>query len=174
MFNTLNYNKTTNFNNNMNINIKDENMFYNTQILKIRKYLEKDTNLDKVINFYKKNTGLLDKFYYFINSNNLNNSINLPYDVFQKYYDDLDNISFIKRIDYSIEPNIKKENNNTLIKVDLLELYLSRQEELGIEIFNINDNRKYFPLQKNSLCFMTNFAKLNVIQWLIEIGFYNL
>ena len=152
----------------------DEKMFINTQIIKLRNFLEQENNLNKVINFYKQNTGLMDKFMNILGSVGQNQNINLPFCMFTKYYDNLKNISYIRNIKYKIEPNIKKENNNTIIRINLVELYESRQEELGMEIFNIFDERKFYPLQKNELCFMTNFAKLNVIKWLIDIGFYNL
>ena len=66
---------------------------------------------------------------------------------------------------------IKSSNNDVLI-INLYKLYKNKQFEVGKNIFNINDKNKYFPLKYGNLCFMTSFAKLNVIIWLIQIGFY--
>ena len=162
--------------NNNNIDL-EEDFFNYQQIIMIRQYLSKSENLDKVIDFYKPIKGYLAEFKNIINkfqlkfyesqddNNNNNNYILLDKKKFLKYY----NIrSEFKYIDYKYDPNLNK-----FVFINLPKLYLQRQIEVGENIFNINDNRKYFPLQKGDLCYLTNLSMINVIIWLIEIGFYD-
>lgn len=101
-------------------------------------------------------------------------------DTNNNYFKILNKDCFLNVYDFSIDHDLieleelflNKKNEN-FIKLNLLKLYESRRFELGNNIFDIHCNKKYFPLKFDELCFMTNFPKLNVIIWLIDIGFYD-
>ena len=57
--------------------------------------------------------------------------------------------------------------------INLQKIYQEEQMINDYEIFDIENKSKYFPLKKGDLCFMTNYAKLNVVRWLIETGIYD-
>ena len=59
------------------------------------------------------------------------------------------------------------------VSVNLNKLYETEQLMVDSSLFNIYNNKKYFPLKKDQLCYLTNLSKLNVIIWLIDIGFYD-
>ena len=59
------------------------------------------------------------------------------------------------------------------VSINLNKLYEAEQIMVDYSLFNINNDKKYFPLKKDKLCYLTNLSKLNVIIWLIEIGFYD-
>ena len=162
----LNYNHNSPV---VNTNVSNDVFFDYQQIIRIRQFLSNPKNLEKVINFYKKNTNILDKFYdVFFNSTEddiiLNNYKSVTKEQFLDVYD--------FSLDYNIIDNIDSSNDKILI-INLYKLYESRQFELGQNIFDIFDEKKYFPLKLGNLCYMTNYSKLNVIIWLIEIGFYD-
>ena len=129
--------------------------------IKINQFLQNSENLNKTINFYKHSTKLCinlrrlldDKYrHIFIDCNK-----------FYNYYGGKDNCP----INY-----VKNECEN-VVCINLQEIYEEEQMINDIEIFDIENKRKYFPLKKDDLCFMTNYAKLNVVRWLIETGIYD-
>ena len=142
-----------------------EDVFFDLQqVIHIRQFLSNEQNLKKVIDFYKKSTGYLDAFKSIFTSHE-NKYKTLNKEEFLNVYD--------FALDYDLISYKKIKNTNKYLKVNLLKLYNSRLFEVGENTFDINNNNKYFPLKYGDLCFMTNFAKLNVIVWLIEMGFYN-
>ena len=162
----LNYNHNSPV---VNTNVSNDVFFDYQQIIRIRQFLSNPKNLEKVINFYKKNTNILDKFYdVFFNSTEDDSILNNYKSVTKEQFLDVYDFS----LDYNIIDNIDSSNDKILI-INLYKLYESRQFELGQNIFDIFDEKKYFPLKLGNLCYMTNYSKLNVIIWLIEIGFYD-
>ena len=154
------------------------------QKIKIRQHLGNERNLKKVIDFYKKSEGYLDKFMKIIESqriiqNTSNPKIcdNMEHLNNPSNYMLIDKIKFLNyyslNFDFDIIDYKFEESNDDYLKINLLKIYNSRMFELGEENFDILDERKYFPLRDGDLCYMTNFPKLSVVIWLIDIGFYD-
>ena len=131
------------------------------QNIKINQFLQNPDNLNKVINFYRYSTKL------FFNLKRLLNDkyriIFIDCNKFYNYYGGKDNCP----ISY-----VKNECEN-VVCIILYELYEEEQLINGDDIFDIYNEEKYFPLKQDDLCFMTNYARLNVIKWLIETGIYD-
>ena len=131
------------------------------EMANIRRFIENKENLDKVVDFYKHSTEYLtkatdiieDKYrFVFVNKNK-----------FMDYYKD----HFINEEDLTLV------SNDQLVSVNLYNLYQEKLSDSNGILFNIHDERKYFPVRKGDVCFFTNLSKLNTIKWLIEIGFYD-
>ena len=131
------------------------------QNIKINRFLADEKNLEKTINFFRYSTRLhlnlkrilQDKYRH----------IFIDCQTFYNYYGGKDECP----VNY-----IKNECEN-VVCINLREIYEEEQMINGINIFDIHNNDKYYPLKKGDLCFMTNYAKLNVIKWIIEIGIYD-
>ncbi len=154
-----------------------EEFFYNySEIIKIQQYLNKDDNLDKVLYFYKQSSNFLEQTLEILNDKY--RTIFLDKNIFLNYY--------------KIENNENTKEQNTFFKfinmtdnkylytsckdkvsVNLNKLYESEQLMVDSSLFNIYNIKKYFPLKKDQVCYLTNLSKLNVIIWLIDIGFYD-
>ena len=161
------------------LNDKDdiEEYFYDySEIIKIQQYLNRDDNLDKVLLFYKESSNFLQQLLDIINDKYRH--IFLNKEKFLNYYKNesdntkLSNNTFLKFMDIKDNKSIYTSCRDK-ISVNLSKLYDNEQLILGSSVFNIHNNKKYFPLKKGQLCYITNLSKLNVIIWLIDIGFYD-
>ncbi len=141
-------------------------------------------NLKKVIDFYKKSEGYFDKFMKIIDVQRIIQNTSNP-----KICDDMEHLNhpnnymlvdklkfldyYSLNFDFDIIDYKFEESSDDYLKINLLKIYNSRMFEIGVENFDILDERKYFPLKDGDLCYMTNFSKLSVVIWLIDIGFYD-
>lgn len=132
------------------------------ETIKINQFLknENETNLNKVINFYRYSTQLSTKLENIINDKYRYIFVNA--ELFYNYYGH-DN-KLIEVIEC---------NDDNVVCVNLQKLYCEEQLLVGKELFNINNKEQYVPLRLNNLCFMTNYPKLNVTIWLIKTGLYD-
>ena len=164
--------------NNIDTNLKDkddiEEFFYNySEIIKIQQYLNKDDNLDKVLYFYKESSNFLQQTLEIINDKYRN--IFIDKELFLKYYKDDSNNedkTYLKFINMKNNKDIYTSCKDK-ISVNLNKLYEIEKIFIDDSLFNIYNTKKYFPLKKGQLCYLTNLSKLNVIIWLIKIGVYD-
>ena len=181
IMNNSNINTTDTTDTTDNIILKDkdeiEEFFFNySEIIKIQQYLNKDNNLDKVLYFYKESSNYLQQTKDILNDKYRN--IFLNKEKFLNYYKiEHDNTSitnnvFLKFIKFDDTKNLYTSCRDKT-SVNLSKLYETEQIMVDKSLFDIYNNKKYFPLKKDQLCYLTNLSKLNVIIWLIEIGFYD-
>ena len=140
----------------------ENSLYYYIETIKINQFLkdENETNLNKVIDFYRYSTQLSTKL-----KNIINDKYRFIYvnsETFYNYYGK-DN-SLIEVID---------TDDDNLVCINLQKLYCEEQLLVGKELFNINNKEKYVSLSNGDLCFMTSYAKLNVVIWLIKTGIYD-
>lgn len=154
-----------------------EEFFHNySEIIKIQQYLNKDDNLDKVLYFYKESSNFLQQTQEILNDKYRN--IFLDKEKFLNYYksenneNTIENNTFLKFINITDNKSLYTSCRDK-VSVNLNKLYETEQLMIDSSLFNIYNNKKYFPLKKDQLCYLTNLSKLNVIIWLIDIGFYD-
>lgn len=154
-----------------------EEFFHNySEIIKIQQYLNKDDNLDKVLYFYKESSNFLQQTQEILNDKYRN--IFLDKETFLNYYKSennettIENNTFLKFINMTDNKSLYTSCRDK-VSVNLNKLYETEQLMVDSSLFNIYNNKKYFPLKKDQLCYLTNLSKLNVIIWLIDIGFYD-
>ena len=58
-----------------------------------------------------------------------------------------------------------------MIHINLNHIYSEEQVMIDRQFFDIENKDTYYPLGED---IFTSFAKLNVVRWLIEIGFYDI
>lgn len=149
-----------------------EQFFINyTEIINIQQFLQEktetdETNLDKIIKFYKESNK------YFKTTNDIINdkyrTLFLDKDKLTEYYKDT-----LKNDCYKVFTNNIYTSCSDKISVNLHKLYEIEQFILDESVFDITNKKKYYPLKKDDLCYLTNLPKLNVIIWLIKIGVYD-
>jgi hypothetical protein len=148
-----------------------EQFFINyTEIINIQQFLQEktddETNLDKIIKFYKESNHYLKKANDIINDKYRN--IFLDKDKLTEYYKDT-----LQNDCYKVFNNNIYTSCSDKISVNLHKLYEIEQFILDESVFDITNKKKYYPLKKDDLCYLTNLPKLNVIIWLIKIGVYD-
>lgn len=127
------------------------------ELIELRQFLGNDNNLEKVINFYKNPENYIKKAIEIINDEY--RYVFLNKETFLNYYKG-----------YFTEEQLTLVNNDELAYINLNNLYLEEQMIIDKEFFNIENKNNYYPLEPNLL---TNLPQLNVVRWLIEIGFYD-
>jgi hypothetical protein len=137
-----------------------------SEIINIQQFLNIESNIDKVIYFFKDSNNSFNKTISTINDKY--RIIFIDKEKFNIYYNESINESYYKLLDNNICTGISDKVSVNLNKLYELEKFLSDEN-----VFNLFNNKKYFPLKKGDLCYMTNLPKLNVIIWLIKIGFYD-
>ena len=132
------------------------------ETIKINQFLqdENNTNLNKVIDFYRYSTQLSTKLKNIINDKYRYIFVNA--EIFYNYYGR--NNSLIEVIN---------TDDDKIVCINLHKLYCEEQLLIGKELFNINNKEKYVSLKNGDLCFLTSYARLNVVIWLIQTGFYD-
>ena len=173
--------KTKIITNNINTILTDkddiEDFFHNySEIIKIQQYLNKDDNLDKVLYFYKESSNFLQQTQEILNDKYRN--IFIDKEKFLNYYKIENNENTQEQTMLLKFNNISDKKSlftscKDKVSVNLNKLYETEQLMVDSSLFNIYNNKKYFPLKKDQLCYLTNLSKLNVIIWLIDIGFYD-
>ena len=142
-----------------------EDFFNNySEIIKIQQYLNKDDNLDKVLLFYKESNNFFQQTLDILNDKYRN--VFLDKQMFLNYYKNENDGSSISKDAYLKFINMTNDKYiytscKDKISVNLNKLYESEQLMVDISLFNINNNKKYFPLKKGQLCYITNLSKLN-------------
>ena len=128
------------------------------ELIELRQFLENKENKSNILKIYDEPYKYIDKTIKLIND---------------KYrYVFLDKTKFLNYYrGYFVENDLTLVNNDELVYINIHNLYHDEQLLIGKNMFDIENTDTYYPLDNN---ISTSFAKLNVIRWLIEIGFYDI
>lgn len=137
---------------------KNKNTFERyVELIELRQFLANKDNQGNILKIYE------DPHKY------INKTIKLINDKYRNIF--LDKTKFLNYYrGYFTEKELTLINNDELVYINIHNLYHDEQLLIGKNMFDIENTDTYYPLDSNIL---TSFAKLNVIRWLVEIGFYD-
>jgi len=134
-----------------------ENVLYNyIEVIKIRRFFENFENKEKLFNIYN-NKFMISSIY------------NVLIDYNRKLY-----------IETSKYTNYYKEGSfisTEYMPINIKELYEEEQRIfIDKNLFDIKNNKGYYKIydHMNDKYIYTNFAKLNVYRWIIDLGIYDI
>jgi len=128
------------------------------ELIELRQFLENRENVEKVLNIYKNSNRYLEKTRQILNDKY--RCVFLDKTKFLNYYRG-----------YYTEEDVTLVNNEEMIHINLNHIYSEEQVMIDRQFFDIENKDTYYPLGEN---IFTSFATLNVVRWLIEIGFYDI
>ena len=135
----------------------DESVFDNyIEMIKIRRFFSDSENKNKLFNIFK------------------NESIIIS---IHRILTDYNEKMFIETKKYNDYYKLDKKEPSSYTALNIKQLYEEEQIiYMDTELFDIKNNKGYYKIydSENEKDIYTNFAKLNVYRWIIELGIYDI